>query len=154
MVLLNEIRHKIFMQCHRNSIVVEKKSIICLKLPFLKITYRKIWVFWGVIFEGLSVQMKPRRPAGWDYPVGLLLAEWWVASERHCHMWMSYTLNKQILLQAADIAIWLLRQKTSSLINLLILKSSASPIIAWEFPKIELSESMIFLKITLELGMM
>ena len=41
-----------------------KTLIICLKMTFYEITHKTFYVSWGVICEGLDVQMTLRRPAG------------------------------------------------------------------------------------------
>ena len=81
MYLFSEIRQSILIECHKNCFAVEKiQFIICLKLTFLEITHWKIWVSWGVIFEGLGVQMTQRCPADYDYskwevPMGMGLSQ-------------------------------------------------------------------------------
>ena len=52
-----------------------KNSIISLRLRFLEIPHKNIWVSRGVLFKGLGVQKKaPRRPAG--YTKTMFKHEW------------------------------------------------------------------------------
>ena len=39
-----------------------KKYIICLRLGFLEIPHKNIWVSWGVLFKGLGVQKGTQTP--------------------------------------------------------------------------------------------
>ena len=51
-----KIRHGIIKQCHGNYKDLRKNSIISLRLGFLEIPLKNIWVSWGVLFKGLGVQ--------------------------------------------------------------------------------------------------
>ena len=61
-----EIRYDILIQSNGNYVEVRKKSIICWKVTFYEITHKYFWVSWGIMFEGLGVQITPRRPASED----------------------------------------------------------------------------------------
>ena len=65
--LINE-KSNVHIQCHENYFEVKKTiTLYVLEIDILKIALEKIWMSWGVIFEGLGIQMTPRRPAGYDF---------------------------------------------------------------------------------------
>ena len=63
MYLLNDIMHNVHIQCHKNYIEVKKTNYL-LEIDILIDSVQTILGALKGDFEGLCVQMTPRRPAG------------------------------------------------------------------------------------------
>ena len=54
-VIIIELRHNILIQCQKNCIELEKIQLYAWNWHYKELLTWKMWVPWGVIFEGLGV---------------------------------------------------------------------------------------------------